>query len=704
MRHIRSIFYALVLAPAAWVLTGVGLTGDLTVRGRDGFAVESLTGLLLLLLAGAAYGILVLGPFSPAGPLLAGVVYLALASWALISPSAYADVWPHAVAKDGFDLSRPGYGLAALLAVPLICTALSARRWAQYEPPVLPVIGQIGRARATAPAAGVPLAATETAVLGAPALGADPTTVLPRPPDTTTAVVGVTTLDVLLGLPDDETTLLSEGPAAAATPSPAAVSSSRSPSSSASAVADPPTSSSSRAGSLAEEPIDALVDDEPVGLLILPPPAKPDEEPEPDVTVLVVEDETTAVVTSDEEPEPDVTVLVVEDETTAVVSSDEDPEPDVTVLVVEDETTAVVSSEEEPESDVTVLVVDDETTAVVSSEEEPESDATAFVIEDETTAAVTGDDEPVTDATATDTVTDTDAETETETATDAATVADEESTAAAFEPEPESPSESQSPPESEADASSADDDSPDNEEPTAATLAEDRTEVIRLPLGDSGDQTQVVRLPVGDAAERTQVVRLPVGDAAERADRSQVVPFPTPAPSSNSDSSSGEKTQVIKFPARSPRAVPGERTTRDLSNRATGDVGGDETQVIRLDGKTIDDERTQVIRPMLVPPPTDHSTVIELRPAAPRDAAPRDAARRDAGPVSIADAEAPDFADDPTSPIIPPHLRQPADEETTAGGKRSMTVMNMERPPDERADETTHVEIPSPRRPVDDES
>ena len=110
LRHIRSILYSLVLAPAAWVLTAVGLTGDLTARGRDGFAVENFPGLLLLLLAGAAYGILVLGPFSPAGPLLAGLVYLAISAWALTSPSAYADVWSPSVSKDGFDLSRPGYG------------------------------------------------------------------------------------------------------------------------------------------------------------------------------------------------------------------------------------------------------------------------------------------------------------------------------------------------------------------------------------------------------------------------------------------------------------------------------------------------------------------------------------------------------------------------------------------------------------------
>ena len=87
MRHFRSILYALVLAPAVWVLAGVGFTHDLTTRGRGDFAVESATGLLLLVLAGAAYGILLLAPISPAGPLAGGLTYLGLSLWALISPS-----------------------------------------------------------------------------------------------------------------------------------------------------------------------------------------------------------------------------------------------------------------------------------------------------------------------------------------------------------------------------------------------------------------------------------------------------------------------------------------------------------------------------------------------------------------------------------------------------------------------------------------
>ncbi|WIM97356.1 hypothetical protein ACTOB_000866 [Actinoplanes oblitus] len=165
MRHLRSILYALVLAPATWVLAGVGFTHDLVSRGRDMFTAESVSGLLLLVMAGILFAIMAFSPISPAGPTLAGAAYLGVTYWAWNAPESYAGAWPPDVVKADFDLSRPGYGLAALLAVPLLCTALSARRWARYEPPVLPIIGEIGRFRGSAKVAGDTVAAIETTVL-----------------------------------------------------------------------------------------------------------------------------------------------------------------------------------------------------------------------------------------------------------------------------------------------------------------------------------------------------------------------------------------------------------------------------------------------------------------------------------------------------------------------------------------------------------
>ncbi|UQU63944.1 hypothetical protein COUCH_34030 [Couchioplanes caeruleus] len=178
MRHLRSILYALVLAPATWILCGVGFDQDLTGRARDNGGPESLGGLLLLLLAGAAYAILLFAPVSPAGPLVAGLAFLGIGAWARVAPDSYAAIWPAEVTKDGFNVSTPGYGLALLLAVPLLCTALSARRWAGYEPPQVVFIGTLGRARGSAAAPGTPMASERTAVFGTAAGDEDEKTTL----------------------------------------------------------------------------------------------------------------------------------------------------------------------------------------------------------------------------------------------------------------------------------------------------------------------------------------------------------------------------------------------------------------------------------------------------------------------------------------------------------------------------------------------
>src|SRR6188768_2281574 len=93
VRHLRSIIYALVLAPAVWILCGVGFDQDLTGRARDNGGIESLSGVLLLLLAGAAYAILLFAPISPAGPALAGLVFAVVGAWARLAPESYAAVW-----------------------------------------------------------------------------------------------------------------------------------------------------------------------------------------------------------------------------------------------------------------------------------------------------------------------------------------------------------------------------------------------------------------------------------------------------------------------------------------------------------------------------------------------------------------------------------------------------------------------------------
>jgi hypothetical protein len=128
-------------------------------------------------------------------------------------------------------------------------------------------------------------------------------------------------------------------------------------------------------------------------------------------------------------------------------------------------------------------------------------------------------------------------------------------------------------------------------------------------------------------------------------------------------------------------------------------VGGDETQVIRFPVRRDDGESTQVIRPGLVEPPPERTEVIRLplkraaqptgngeEPAEESESSGRTGkaegpqgagAEEPARSPSIAEAEEPDIADDPTSRI------EPSPPRTDDDAKRPMTVMKMERPPED---------------------
>jgi hypothetical protein len=139
MRHIRSVLYALVLAPLLWMLCAVGLGRGVAGRGfQAGLTVESTGGIVILLLAGATYAILLLPRLSPAGPILTGLLFVGVTLWSLVNAASFAGVWPASLLKPGFDVTLPAKGLALLLAVPLLGTAFGYRRWRRHDhaPPV----------------------------------------------------------------------------------------------------------------------------------------------------------------------------------------------------------------------------------------------------------------------------------------------------------------------------------------------------------------------------------------------------------------------------------------------------------------------------------------------------------------------------------------------------------------------------------------
>lgn len=137
MRHVGSLLLALVLAPLAWVLTGVGLFrySDVRVQFDDGVRVELLLGLLALLAAGALYAVLVLARLSPIGPALAGAAYLGAAVWYGVAPRSFLDLFPYEVGGVDLGLPIPAAGVSAVLAVPLLATLMSPRRWRRYDRP-----------------------------------------------------------------------------------------------------------------------------------------------------------------------------------------------------------------------------------------------------------------------------------------------------------------------------------------------------------------------------------------------------------------------------------------------------------------------------------------------------------------------------------------------------------------------------------------
>jgi hypothetical protein len=737
VRHLRSILYALVLAPAVWILSGVGFTHDLTGRAPEYGGVETFTRLLLLLLAGTAYAILLLSPISPAGPAAFGVIFLGIGVWALASPSSYHDVWPASVAKDGFDLSLPGYGLAALLALPLICTALSLRRWERYEPPQVPLIGVLGPPHsAAAVAATTPEASATTEIFTRPsearppeadpeiARDADPTQVIRLPGDAVEPPASAPAVERATAVPDDPdatvvtdpdrtvvTPLVEEQTAAAAAgatvgePKP-----DEDRSEAVEAQGDEPTSETTEAE--ADEPETQAVQaetEEPETQAVQPETEEPETQavqPEAD------EPETQAIQAEADEPETEAD----EPETHAGQAEGEERETEgpeteaVEAEADEPETEPVEVQADGPEAEADEVEADELKTEVVTLDSDGESDDEA----ESRTEVVVLDSEG--DATQ---VVEPEAE---EPPTEVAGLEPAENAGDAIESEGEEPPTEVAEPDSDdeaVEAVEADARSDETAKPAAVDEAVDatvdeavdepQTEMVTLGIDeDDQEKTQVIKLPVGEVATRDLRRRMPDPDnrpthaidyrspakASGPGERTEVIPL-----------DHGEKTQVIRLPepagAERAQAAAMPRTSRPAGEKPAGSDDGERTQVIRLESGTVDapGDRTQVIKlPVQQPPNAGQAREPQEQPAAPGPEPQRS--------PSIVAAERPDPGADPTTRLVAPAL-EPAGEPTTNGKKRVMTVTNLERPQDEAADDTRYLlapPIPTQRRPDDESS
>jgi hypothetical protein len=141
MRHLGSIALSLLLGPIVYAFVGVGLV-NVTGAPADWYKTDPapvLTGLAAYGVAGLLYAVLMMTRISPLGPVLAGLGYAGLTAWALFDGESMTDALSYRIGDSDEVLTRPAYGVALLLAVPLLATIVSPRRWRRSaNPPAAP--------------------------------------------------------------------------------------------------------------------------------------------------------------------------------------------------------------------------------------------------------------------------------------------------------------------------------------------------------------------------------------------------------------------------------------------------------------------------------------------------------------------------------------------------------------------------------------
>ncbi|GAA1745971.1 hypothetical protein [Luedemannella helvata] len=134
MRHLLSLVLSIILTPVVFFVSGYASI-------KFGEAVESgtvaptLLAVAAIAVAGAAYGVLILARLSPVGTVLAGLALLGPVGWALVDPGSYLDVTPDTLFGQPQLFERPVNAVTAILALPLLFTIASPRRWRRHAHP-----------------------------------------------------------------------------------------------------------------------------------------------------------------------------------------------------------------------------------------------------------------------------------------------------------------------------------------------------------------------------------------------------------------------------------------------------------------------------------------------------------------------------------------------------------------------------------------
>jgi hypothetical protein len=135
MRHLLSVLLALVLAPVIYICAGFSVVwfAEATARG-DTDVVKAVLAVAAALVAGGLYAVLVMARLSPLGPVLAGLLFLALAGWAIGDTAGFKSTVPGTLLGVGDVLHAATPFGTSLLAVPLLITVFSPRRWRRGAP------------------------------------------------------------------------------------------------------------------------------------------------------------------------------------------------------------------------------------------------------------------------------------------------------------------------------------------------------------------------------------------------------------------------------------------------------------------------------------------------------------------------------------------------------------------------------------------
>jgi hypothetical protein len=140
MRHLLSVVLSIILAPVIYVAAGLAAL-KLDAARLNSTSIhwtDAEIGLAAAVVAGALYAFLVMSGISPLGPAIAGLAYLGMTLWAFLQPTSFHDRFDFDIAgQHGVLLQPAGAGLL-LLAIPLLATVFSSRRWSPGPPVGLP--------------------------------------------------------------------------------------------------------------------------------------------------------------------------------------------------------------------------------------------------------------------------------------------------------------------------------------------------------------------------------------------------------------------------------------------------------------------------------------------------------------------------------------------------------------------------------------